>query len=196
MKTHIIYVPGILDDIGHVQGTLVKLWRLRGVRSYTHSMPWVGEPDITAKQSRLHDLIEEVAALGQRVYLVGASAGASAVLNAYVDNRTKVDGVCLICPKVNNADNVGSKISKKNPSFIQSLDILEGNLAKLNKNDKSKIITFLSPRDGIVPHQDSKIPGVAENSLPPLRHNVAILYALTFGFSKILRELSRINHSA
>ncbi len=196
MKSHIIYVPGILDDIGHVQGTLVKLWRLRGVRSYTHSMPWTGPAEYQLKQRKLNDLIEEVAATGQKVYLVGASAGASAVLNVFLANKSTVAGVCLICPKVNNSNNVGSKIAKVNPSFIQSLKILDGNLKQMDDQDTVKIISFLSSRDGLVTYRDSTIPGVSEYALPALRHNFAILFALSFGFSKILRQLRKINNSA
>lgn len=196
MKTHIIYVPGILDDIGHVQGILVKLWRFWGVKSYTHSMPWVGKADYANKQKRLVALIENLSVRGGSVYLVGSSAGASAVLNAYIDNKSLISGICLICPKVNNANNVGSKISKENPSFIQSLKILDANLKRLDAEDKRKVVSFISPRDGLVPYRDSTIPGVTEHKLPPLRHNAAILYAISFGFAKIQSALQKIERTA
>ncbi len=100
MQHHVIYVPGILDDIAHVQSTLVRLWRLHGIYGHAHTMPWLGASDYPAKARRLLAAIDRLHDQGHRISLVGASAGASAVLNAYVERREVVSGVAIICPKI------------------------------------------------------------------------------------------------
>lgn len=190
MKHHVIYVPGIMDDVAYAQSTLVRLWRIYNLVGLTHSMPWTGAADYPAKAQRLLALIDSLHAQGRTVSLVGASAGASAVLNAYHDRLDVINGVVLVCPKINNSDNIGSEIETKNPSFIQSMNVLEVRLPQLTDANKQRIISLLSPRDGLVPREDSFIAGVTEQRLPPLRHNSAIAYAITFGFKKVADQLN------
>jgi hypothetical protein len=76
---HIIYVPGILDDIYRVQSSLVATWRIYGVVGHCHAMPWLGDETFEPKLQRLLDAIDELSAQGHHISLVGASAGASAV---------------------------------------------------------------------------------------------------------------------
>ena len=190
MKHHVIYVPGIMDDVAYVQSTLVRLWRRHDVIGHTHSMPWVGAADYPAKARRLIALIDRLHAQGHTVSLVGASAGASAVLNAYYERLDVINGVVLICPKINNSNNVGLKITAKNPSFIQSLKVLEVRLPQLTDGAKQRLILLLSPRDGLITREDSLITGVHEQMLPSLRHNAAILYCLSFGSKKVVDQLN------
>lgn len=191
MSHYILYVPGILDDVAHVQSTLVKLWRVHGVRGGTHVMPWRGQQDYEKSLKSLLSRIDRIRARGHQVSLVGASAGATAVLNAYFERLGKIETVILICPKIHNRDNISTKLVKRNPSFMDSLRLLEKQLPNLSMTDKSAIFSFVSPSDGLVPYADSAIEGVEESTLPPLRHNAAILYALSFGFVEILPKLKR-----
>ena len=192
----LIYVPGIGDDIGFVQSTLVRLWRLRGVVGITHVMPWDGPSEYDVRAKRLLKLISAENRSGKQVVLVGASAGASAVINAYLAERPSVAAVVLICPKINDSTNIGAKILKKNPTFLTSMQQTGNILNNLTAADKARIAIFLSPRDGLVARRDGVIPGVKTYQLAPLRHNAAILYALTFGFGQLKSELQKITDRA
>lgn len=196
MKHDVIYVPGILDDIANIQSSLVRHWRIYGVHPHTHVMPWLGEPDYIASKLRLYRKIESLHQPGNIVTLVGASAGASAVLNAYIELPDQVSGVVLLCPKINNADNIGTKLLSKNPSFFDSMIDLNHNLDKLTAEQKTKIVSFLSPRDRMIPYEDSTIPGVRERTLPAFRHNAAIVYAISLGSRQLVRELKRFAANA
>ncbi|HTB49066.1 MAG TPA: hypothetical protein VK712_03215 [Verrucomicrobiae bacterium] len=189
---HVIYVPGILDNILHIQSTAVKSWRLWGVRGHCHVMSWLGsEETYEAKFQRLLDRINKYAAQGHSVSLVGASAGASAVLNAYVANPAAVTGVVLICPKINNPETVSGETYKKNPAFKESLERLQASLKKLTAEQKAKrIIAYYSPSDGTIPYAGSVIPGVPEKRLPAIKHGQAIVYAITFGAPSFITFLS------
>jgi pimeloyl-ACP methyl ester carboxylesterase len=188
---HVIYVPGIADDLYH-HGLAVKIWRLYGVRGHCHVMPWLGQEGFEPKFQRLLGEINKYAEQGHKVSLAGASAGASAVLNAYVAQPSKINGVVLICPKINGPETVSKKTYRKNPAFKESLELLQINLPKLTTHDKAtRIISYISPADGSIPYAGSVIPGVPEKRLPAIRHGYAIIYALTLGVPSFIRFLKR-----
>ena len=187
-----IFVPGIADDIGYVQSTLVRLWRFRKLSGQTHVMPWAGSGNYDAAAERLDKHVGRLHNQGKSVVLVGASAGATAVLNAYCANRDKIVAVILICPKVNDSTNINDAILKKNPAFKTSIELAEKNQPTLTAEDRQRFSIFISPRDGLVSKVDSLIPQVPTSLLVPLRHNLAILYALLFGFGRLRAEVTRI----
>lgn len=187
---HVIYVPGIGDNIWHVQSLAVRTWRLYGVRQHFHAMPWFGQENFAPKFQHLLDEIDGYVAQGHKVSLVGASAGASAVLNAYVAQPDKTNGVVLICPKINGPETVSKKTYRENPAFKESLELLQINLPKLTAQDKAtKILSYISPADGSVSYAGSVIPGVREKRLSAIKHGYAIMYALTFGAYGLIRFL-------
>lgn len=189
---HVIYVPGILDNIYHIQSISVRTWRLYGVRGHCHVMPWLGQESFGPKFQRLLDEIDKYLGQGHKVSLAGASAGASAVLNAYVALPGKINGVVLICPKINHPETVSKKTYRENPAFKESLELLQINLPKLTTHDKAtKILSYISPADGSISYAGSVIPGVPERRLPAIRHGYAIFYALTFGAHSFIRILKR-----
>ncbi len=193
---HVIYVPGILDDIYHIQSLLVKVWRLYGVHGHCHSMPWAGSENYQPKLQRLLDRIDEYAAQDYQVSLIGASAGASAVLNAYSERRAKISGVIYVCAKINAPETVSPKIYAANPAFKISLEQLQTTLTRLTPTDKTKLRSYYSPGDGVVPHAATVISGVAESRLPALRHGQAIVYSLTLGAPRLIRHLKQLRYPA
>jgi len=186
---HVIYVPGILDDIYHAQGVLVKLWRFHGVHGHCHEIPWEGPEAFEPKLQRLLEQIDKYRSKGHKVSLIGASAGASGVINAYMERKDDIHGLIYICAKINAPETVSKKTYARNPAFKTSMEVLQKNLAKLTAADKAKLHSFYSPGDGTVPYDATVIQGVAESRLPALRHGRAILYSLSFGAPTLLQSL-------
>lgn len=186
---HVIYVPGILDDIYRIQSTLIKFWRLRGVRGHCHEIPWAGSEAWEPKFQRLLAQIDEYSSQGHKVSLVGASAGASAVLNAYVERADKINGLIYICAKINAPETVSDKTYAENPAFKESLELLQANLKKLTPADKAKMLSLYSSADKTVPYEATVIAGVRKRKLPALNHGKAILYSLSFDASSMMRFL-------
>ena len=189
MQHHIIYVPGIGDDIFRIQSTIVKFWRLFGVRGHCHPMPWSGRGDYATKAETLVARIDEYVAAGHQVSLVGASAGASAVLNAYATRHATVNKLVYVCAKINHPETVSAATFNKNPAFKSALAVLQTNLLGFTEADKSHFHSFYSNKDGLIPYESTRIVGVKKTKLPPLRHGAAIIYSLSFGFPKLLRVL-------
>jgi len=186
---HIIYVPGIADDAYHIQSLSIKSWRLHGLHGHLHAMPWLGSEEYESKHTRLLTLIDELAAKGHTVSLVGASAGASAIINAYVERPDKITKLVHISGKINNPENVGEKIYRENPAFRLSLYRLQASLNRLAEADKAKMLLLYPVADNIVPHEDAVIPGVAENRLAVSGHGFGIVDAITVQFYLIARFL-------
>lgn len=191
MKHHIIYVPGIKDDFYKGQSVVVWFWWLWGVRGHCHAMPWFGQEAYEPKFARLLAQIDRYLEAGQIVSLVGASAGASAVINAYHARPGKINGVVTICPKINHPETVRESLHKSNPAFKTSLANLQVVLLTLTDHDKRKFLTVYSPGDDGIPYEDTVIPGVAEHKLPSLTHGYAIVYALTFGARYLIGFLKK-----
>jgi len=187
MKRYVIYVPGILDDIYKAQSTPVWFWRFLGVRSSTHVMPWAGKEPFEPKFARLLAEIDRYAQKGYEVSLVGASAGASAVLNAYDARRGVIAKVIIICAKINRPDSVSNRTYQENPAFKTSMERLQGVLPALTPEDTATMLSLYSEKDTSVPREDTVIPGVQEERLPGLSHGKAIIYSLTFGARRIIR---------
>lgn len=179
-------MPGILDDIYHAQSLLVSTWRLRGIHGHCHEIPWAGSEAWEPKFKRLLSEIDKYHADGHSVSLVGASAGASAILNAYVERRDKISKVVYICAKINGPETVGTPTYAKNPAFKTSMYQLQDNLPKLSGADKAKMLSLYSPADKTLPHAATFIPGVREKRLPKLSHGKAILYSLGPGAGSVL----------
>ena len=188
---HVFYVPGILDDKFHVQSALVATWRLYGISSHTHPMPWAGDETYEPKLKRLLAAIDTRLAEGHRVSLVGASAGASAVINAFVERPEKITSLVYICGKINRPESIGQELLNKNPAFKTAMQVLQKNLRKLTADDKRAILSLYSPADTTVPHTDTQIIGVKEQPLPKLGHGWAIIYSLTVGAPTIINHLKR-----
>lgn len=190
MKHRVIYVPGILDDIYHAQGLAVKTWRLYGVHGHCHPIPWAGNEAWEPKFNKLLAEIDRYTDEGHEVSLIGASAGASAVLNAYIERPESIKSLVYICGKINFPEKVSQKTYAKNPAFKTSLELLQKNLKKLNSKDKAKMLSLYSPVDWTVPYPETVIDGVEERKLPALRHGRAIMYVLTFGSGSLIKSLN------
>jgi pimeloyl-ACP methyl ester carboxylesterase len=196
MRRHVIYVPGIGDNAFYFQGMAVRMWLLFGVRGHFHPMPWLGQEEFEPKFQRLLDEIDRYAAKGRKVSLVGPSAGASAILNAYLARRDKINGLVYICAKINGPETVEQELYDANPAFKTSIERLVKDLPKLTPEDKAKMLSVYSPGDKRVPYAATVIPGVQEKRLPPFKHSVAIAYAITFGAHGLLRFLKSLNTQA
>ncbi|MGZ6005603.1 MAG: hypothetical protein ACXWLH_05675 [Candidatus Saccharimonadales bacterium] len=184
-KHQVIYVPGIQDDIYKIQSLALKTWWLYGIKVQLYEMPWAGAESFEPKLQKLLDLVDKYAESGKTVTLIGPSAGASAVLNAYVERKDKIHRVILIAAKINGPETVSDRTYDENPAFKTSLYLLQNNLKKLTTKDKAKIVSFWSPGDGYVPFEATTIPGVREEKLPSFKHGYSIFYSITLKAKKI-----------
>ena len=192
MANHALFIPGLGDKRTFGQDIAIQLWRLFGLRPHYLALGWHKNVGLDAKLQPLLDLIAKLQSEGHVVSLVGASAGASAVINTYMKNKD-IKRVIYICGKINRPGAVSSSYYSKNPDFEASLTKLQDNLKQLTPADKQKFLNIYPYVDNVVPYPDTKIDGVAELKIPGWSHAVGIMCGIILGapaIAKFIRKQS------
>ena len=195
MSHHVIYVPGLGDAKSRGQELVTRLWRPFGVRGHYVPMHWAVDEPWEAKLARLLQAIDELSRTGT-VSLVGTSAGASAVLQAFALRKQAVAGVVCICGKINHPETVNPNYYTVNPAFKVALVQLQAVLPGITLADRARILSIHPLRDGIVPPPDTILPGAHERTIFSVGHGFSIFVALTLGapgFILFLKRQARIS---
>lgn len=188
----IIVIPGLGDH----KATGIKMleiatnhWRNQGLEPIIHSVGWHdGENEFQPKLERLVDLIDELVDKGDKVSIVGTSAGGSAALNAFIERKDTVHKVINVCGRLRKgvltgARSFGAKTASS-PAFAESVKLCEANLDTLTDKDKQKIMTVRAMfGDELVPSDTTVIKGAYNTQVPTPEHILSIGAALTV-FSK------------
>ncbi len=192
IKQRVIYVPGLGDRRSYGQRTIVKFWRLFGLQAHYFPLGWADSEAFEPKLSRLLEKIDEVKKPGAKVYLVGVSAGASAVINAFA-RREQVDGVVLICGKIQHPETINPRYFQRNPAFKESIYLVSDSLSKLSQKDRAKIMSIHPLYDQTVPISHTIIPGAREKTVFSVGHIMSIFYVIMFRGRMIAKFLKNIS---
>ena len=191
-KLHLIYVPGLGDGRVAGQQAAINTWRWWGVEPEIVRMNCADAEPWESKLKRLLSRIDALHAAGYPVGLVGASAGASAVINAFAGRTDYVVGCVLICGKVNRPEAIGQRDRRTNPAFVISAYACEKALATLGARDRQRILSRYALADETVYKPDSRIPGAHNRIVPTIGHAFTIATQITLGapsFIYFLRSL-------
>jgi pimeloyl-ACP methyl ester carboxylesterase len=191
MTHHVIYVPGLGDHRTRAQRLAPKYWEVFGVKGHCYVMNWRDKEAFAPKLTRLLQLIDELAKGGNKVSLVGTSAGASAVLVAYAARQDKISGVICICGKINHPETIKPSRFIENPAFKESLSELQRALPVLGPEARARIMSIHPLRDDSVPPADTIIPGAREQLVPTAGHAFSIGITLIFGAGLMMRFLKQ-----
>jgi pimeloyl-ACP methyl ester carboxylesterase len=176
---HIVYVPGLGDKHVFGQQLAVSTWRVFGVYGHIHPVLWDDDEAFTDKLTSLLDEIDGLLAAGHLVSLVGASAGASMVLHAYVARKKQVNGVALICGELAPPDKINPSFYEKNPAFKGSMELLPTTLAALDYSARKRIISIHPIYDETVDIADTYLENARMYTVISFGHAVTIGFALT-----------------
>lgn len=178
---HIIYVPGLGDHKVTGQQRLVDTWKWWGVTSELFQTGWADSEQWDPKFERLLNRIDAATASGSAVGLVGASAGATAVINAFHARPKAVVGVVLISGKINRPHAISKQLIRKNTAFGAAAHNGFIALTELSKAECKRILSRFAMIDPIVPAVDSRIPGACNRVVPSIGHTFTIATQLFFG---------------
>lgn len=195
---HLIYITGLGDHKVGGQQKAVQLWNRYGVSAELFQVRWADREPWEPKFERLLNLIDQHIAEGKHVALVGASAGASAVINAYAARKDKIVGTVLLAGKVNRAHAIGGSYRSQNPAFITSAENSQHALKTLGKDQRRRTQSRYGIIDEIVPFTDSVIKGARNRVVPTVGHIPTIALQLIFpwGFIRFLKRQARQFESA
>jgi hypothetical protein len=184
-----VYLPGLNNErAAPVHKKMLSTWRIFGVHVIYHPMLWSDKQPFSEKIESILKEVDEYIVSGNKVSIIGTSAGASAAINVHASRRNNIHKVVCICGKLRNPNTISYSFAE-NPAFEQSLEILPKSLDNLSKNDLAKILSLRPLVDGIVPPGDTIIKGSRNSLMPILGHGNGITYALTLGTWRITRFL-------
>jgi len=183
----VIIIPGLGDNI-KATSWATKHWRSHGLTPVIFPMIWNDGESFNIKMGRLLEKIDEYAASGDKISLIGCSAGASAALNAFIERKDKINKVISVCGRLRIGRQKGFRSlanrTKSSPAFKQSVELFESRQILLSAQDRKKIMTVSSKfGDELVPTSTSSLEGAYNITIPAMEHSISIYGALTI-FSK------------
>jgi pimeloyl-ACP methyl ester carboxylesterase len=176
---HVIYLPGIGDHRPRGQDAIIKKWKLYGLNAHYFFINWIDKEPFAPKLKRMVELVDDLAAKGHTVSLVGISAGASAAVNVYCERPDKISGVVFICGKLTGSRKINPNYYRNNPAFYDSLEQAQKSLEKLSADDKKKMLSLHAIFDEVVYTRYTKVPGIASRTVPSFLHIPTIFLAIT-----------------
>lgn len=187
----VIFVPGLgdrLPPLVHLQREALRAWRALGVRTTMFRVRWSSDATFEERLDRLDAMVERYERRGERVALMGASAGAGAVLAAYARRRSIV-AVVIIAGKFIEPEDIIAPVLEHNAPFAQSLATVPRLLEQLGPDDRARILSLRSARDGVVDDEDTLLEGAVNETMRVVGHVIAIGYALVFQARRVVRFL-------
>ena len=194
-KHSVIFVPGLSGTTSHI-ANMTEHWRNHGLYPIMHPVPWRDrQTDFRLILESLIDHIDECVARGEKVSIVGTSAGGSAALNAFIDRHQTIHKVVLVCARLKVGPTTGfrSFASKTatSQSFAESVFRAESMTPNIGENERRRIMTVRSLfGDELVPASTSTIEGARNITVPVPEHMLSIAASLTLFSSPLIQFLN------
>ncbi|HCM51631.1 TPA: hypothetical protein DIS56_00640 [Candidatus Saccharibacteria bacterium] len=168
---------------------LLRLWQPLGLKVLFLPIKWGDGEPFEPKLKMAVKFIDKLTKNGDKVAIVGVSAGASAALNLYMAESRKVSVVVFICGKIQGFKTTNPRYFIRNPAFKESLRLSEKLIEELQDTDKAKLLCLKAVHDGLVLSHDSTIDGTKIKTVPAIGHLLGIIYSLTAGAPFIARYI-------
>lgn len=185
MSQHIaLIVPG-LGDVDDMVYYATRFWRRSGLEPIVHRIGWYEQGvDFSSKLQEIIRRIDHLYAAGNTVSLIGLSAGASAVLNAYLQRKASVKNVVAVCGRLRKGEKGQIygfyKSTETSMQYRQSVLLFEDNESGLCKCDRRNIMTVHARfGDSHAPLNTAILEYALNRVLPTGGHTVSIALALT-----------------
>lgn len=194
MKNKVIIIPGLGDRVKMTQWA-TRNWSKYGLEPIVFSANWYSDEILSEKLKRLLDQIDLYN--GDKVSLIGCSAGASLALNAFIERKDSLNKVVSVCGRLKTGSQKGFRSletrARKSKSFFDSVKLFEAKEHLLSPIDRSKIMT-VRPMfgDELVPASTSTIEEAKNITVFTPEHTLSI-YATLSLFSKSIIGFLKTN---
>lgn len=195
LKT-IIIIPGLGDDSPSSTKRIENLtnhWSDFGFNTFVHAVFWRNGEDFEPKLLKLLSLIDLLSKKGE-INLVGTSAGASMVFNAFLERKDTVHKAVNVCGRLRTGNHKVrslNNMAKTSIAFKQAVERFESRENELTKEDRKRLMT-IRPffGDELVPADTVGIEGANNRKVYLPTHILGIGYSLRFS-SQIINFLSK-----
>jgi hypothetical protein len=189
----VIIVPGLGDRVTTTSWA-TKRWNDYGLEPIVHPVFWRNGEAFQIKLERFLRIVDEQVMNGGKVSLIGCSAGASAVLNAFYERKNQINKVISICGRLKAGNQKGCRSlrtrAKSSPAFEQSVKLFESRQGLLSEQDRKRIMTVRARfGDELVPADTSTLEGAYNLTIPTIEHTVSIYGSLTLFSSRLVTFL-------
>lgn len=193
-RYHCIYIPGLGDSYDGLRRRGLASWQLWGVSTELIPMQWYGGGDFSQRYDAVVAAIDRAQLRGDRVVVIGESAGASMAINV-VANRPDVDGLVTVCGITNSRAEVSPLIRQKSPAFNEAIGRLGSSLNMLNL---TRVYSVRAVIDSVVPKHSSVITGARQSVAWSVGHLFTITLCLSLygGYVVYLIRTLKKAHSA
>lgn len=191
-----LYVPGLGDRrplLIQLQKRWLRHWRRFGIEAELFAVEWANNAPFQERYDELIEKIDEWHDNGHEILLVGASAGASAVIAAYADRTDKVIGVVSICGQLCGDEKVLDPALDINPRFRESLQQMEACFSRLDEASRRRIITYRPLIDLVVSPRKARLRGAHNHRIPVIGHLLGIMYVVFWGRLTLRRDVRYIH---
>ena len=190
-KLHILYLSGLGDKYDPLRRFLLRFWNRHDSTIELVPSKWTNDETFEMKYARVIEAKQQVLARGDKVVLIGESAGASMALNVYAADPDEVQRVIMLCGKIVHEHAVAEQTYQRNPAFRMSMQQADENAMRLTLPQRQKITSLYAWIDGTVSRKDSLIPDCRRQLIWSVGHILTILYLLSIGSWIVLREVRR-----
>lgn len=180
---HIIVVPGLGNHIdNHIK--LTTQWEKYGLTPHVFNAKWrIEEKGLKPKLEEALKLVDSLSKKGNKVSLMGNSAGSSFVLNVFSLRKSRIHKVIINCGRVRTGDwpwFTFTQATATSPSFREAVLEAERIGEKLIKEDRRKILTIRPLFDELVPTYTVPIRGAKNITIPIIEHAISITAVMIF----------------
>lgn len=195
-KHYAIIIPGLGDNT-RVLEWAVGHWKRYGLDPIVYSVGWRdGEESFRPKLKKLVMLIDQYRKNGDKVSLVGTSAGGSAAMNAFIERKRTIHRVINVCGRLKVGPTTGLRSfatqTKSSPAFAESVRICEKGIEELTVTDRRKIMTVRAMfGDELVPPETTIVDGAYNTQIPSGEHLLSIGAALTICSDPLISFLTK-----
>lgn len=185
---HVIYVPGLNDGRKGYE-LFIKWWNIFGVVAHVHRVGW--HDDEIVFEPKLKRLVAEINGYlsnGDKVSLVGGSAGGSAVLNALLE-QPKITAVVNLCGRLRAGDEVFPSLglaARNSSSFKDSVLMFERREPQMTMEQRRKVLTLSPIWDEVVPKSTVSLDGATNKILPSVEHMLSGVLGMTLLFPLVI----------
>ncbi len=156
--THYIYIPGLGDRSNGLRQLALARWKAKDTGVTFVPMNWANKQEsYEDKYQRVAEAIQKLS--GEKIILVGESAGGAMALLAFSRHLAAVHSVVTICGYNHGARDVHIAHKQRHPAFYRLMPSVDRIVASLDADACSRITTIYSTSDFVVTPSHSHIDG-------------------------------------
>lgn len=195
---YIIMIPGLNDQFPLQKMAMraaAGFWKRFGVIAHVVEPHWEEGKTFAPKLDIILDKIDQLVMNGNKVSVLGLSAGGSAALNAFTLRKNVLNGVVNGTGRLRAGANVRPSLewaSRNSPAFAKSVFLFENKNEKtLTAKDRKRILTLRPIWDEIVPSSTVAVPGADNRVIPVVSHLLSGAFVCLFYGKEIVKFLDK-----